>query len=263
MADDKLWLSGWVGSTGRFCLGLYTLGSPLALLGLLIWLWPKAAGPPDTNSEQMLIGVLALLGALGGALHAASSFVDYVGNRQLVRSWTWWYLARAPIGACLALILYFVIRGGLLPSASGNGDGQLNIYGLAALAAMAGLCSEVATQKFREIFEAAFQPRGEKKDQLDRSVSLELLALEPNTAQVGSSDKEIVIKGKDLAEGDKVVVEGEEIPTTFVSAEELKATVPAAKLGTAAKLKVSVKRSGANPAQTNELELEVTAAPAE
>ena len=53
---------------------------------------------------------------LGSYVHATTSFVSYVGNRRLVFSWAWWYLLRPFIGMVLALIFYFVLRGGLLAS---------------------------------------------------------------------------------------------------------------------------------------------------
>jgi hypothetical protein len=52
------------------------------------------------------------MGATGGSVHAATSFVPYIGNRQFKASWGWWYALRAFIGASLALLLYVAFRAG-------------------------------------------------------------------------------------------------------------------------------------------------------
>ena len=46
------------------------------------------------------------MGALGSYIHAGTFFVSYVGNRNFVASWTWWYVLRPFIGLALAVIFF-------------------------------------------------------------------------------------------------------------------------------------------------------------
>lgn len=151
-----------------FGIGLVVLN--VALLYVLVRIWPatmqldandKVAllwegmlefpAPPETR--YLLIVIVA--GALGSYIHLATSFADYVGNRQLMLSWGWWYVLRPLIGMALAVILYFVVRGGLITGQGGAGN--LSPYGVAAIAGMAGMFSKQATDKLREVFENLFR----------------------------------------------------------------------------------------------------------
>ena len=73
------------------------------------------------------------------------------------RSLFWWYVLRFLIGAALALILYFALRGGLIGTDGTSTD--VNPYGVAALSALAGLFSKQATDKLSEVFDTFFQTR--------------------------------------------------------------------------------------------------------
>ena len=64
--------------------------------------------------EVRLILLVLLVGAIGSYVHSTSSIVDYLGNRTFISSWVWWYLLRPFIGMMLALIFYFVFRGGFI-----------------------------------------------------------------------------------------------------------------------------------------------------
>jgi hypothetical protein len=105
--------------------------------------------------ETRLILIVLVSGALGSLVHALGSFVDYVGNRKLATSWIAWYVTSPFIGSLLALILYLVLRGGLMtPSAS---TGSLNFYGTAALSALTGMFSRQARDKLKELFDVLFR----------------------------------------------------------------------------------------------------------
>lgn len=112
---------------------------------------------PAPSSEDSRILVLVMLsGAVGSYVHAASSFASYAGNRRLHASWMWWYILRGFIGAALALIMYLVIRGGLLVTADGE-DPPFNLYGIAGLSALVGMFSKQATLKLNELFNNLFR----------------------------------------------------------------------------------------------------------
>lgn len=112
--------------------------------------------------EVRLLLIVLLAGALGSYVHATTSFVDYVGNRKLTSSWVWWYLLRPFVGMALALVFYFVVRGGFIsPGASGE---DMNPFGIAALAGLVGMFSKQATDKLNEVFSTFFKTAEGKGD---------------------------------------------------------------------------------------------------
>ena len=97
-------------------------------------------------------------GALGSLLHAASSFVSYVGNRQLVASWLPWYIVRPLLGAGLASVFYVVVRAGLATT-GGMPLADVSHFTVAAAAALVGLFTHRAMLKLKDVFDALFPPR--------------------------------------------------------------------------------------------------------
>ncbi len=154
----------------KFFIGLYVLISGLFFIYALIVMWP-IGGYADTNpqfvDETTFLGlrisewspdariaaVVALAGAIGGYVHIGSAFVARVANDHFDTRWVWWYVQRPLIGASLALIFYFMLRGGLLTAGAAD---DLNIYGLAAVGGLAGLSSAQATAKLKDVFENIF-----------------------------------------------------------------------------------------------------------
>ena len=153
-----------------FIFGLYLVVLNLLLFYVLFRFWPGkvpiTADPlavrlipglwePTIWPEVRLLVLVAIAGALGSYIHLATSFADYLGNRQFVSSWKWWYILRPFIGSALAAIIYFAVRGGLV--SGGAGAGELSPYGITALAGLTGMFSKQATDKLREVFEELFQ----------------------------------------------------------------------------------------------------------
>jgi hypothetical protein len=153
-------------------MSVYIISLNLVLVYLLVRLWPGTV-PVASQSwvtlawgkhhrfelwiETRYLLIVALSGAIGSYIHLATSFVDFVGNRRLVRSWTLWYVLRPFIGMALAVLVYFVARAGLI---TGTGGAEsLNLYGVAAIAGMCGLFSKQATDKLREVFENLFRTK--------------------------------------------------------------------------------------------------------
>ena len=64
------------------------------------------------SDEERLLILVMTAGALGSLVHALRSAYWYVGNRNLVRSWIPKYLLLPFCGAILAVLFYFVVRGG-------------------------------------------------------------------------------------------------------------------------------------------------------
>lgn len=253
-------------STGRRLLGLYLFACVPILILCVASVWPGAVGlapidglSPDQlkrDREVSLVWSVVLLGALGGSLHGLSSFATYVGNRNLVRSWVWWYSARMPIGGALALIVYLTIRGGLMGTGVSSSE-DLNPYGIGALAFLSGLFSEVATEKLREVFLALFRPGDTKKDGLTDAGPTLTAAPQPALIKVNAGDTEVTLKGEGFSPTDKVLLDGGELPTTFVSNSEIRGTVPKVRLQTPATLKLSVRRAGPRGISSGVVDLQV------
>jgi hypothetical protein len=156
-------------------LGVYLVVLALALATLLIELWPviesiqnaeTTPAPQDVSFFWGLIDasvspdtayllLVIIVSALGSYVHATTSFVTFVGNRDLATSWIWWYVLRTFIGIALALLFYFALRGGFF--AQQTSATQVNPYGVAALAGLTGLFSKQATDKLKEIFDTLFR----------------------------------------------------------------------------------------------------------
>jgi len=172
-------------------LGIYHLAVALLLVYVVYALWPEVVTAEDNTTswlgvvnlfgqkepirlsdDSRLILIVLASGALGSYVHSATSFVSYVGNRRLRLSWAWWYILRPFIGLALALIFYFVIRGGLLATTAQ--PGQLSVYGVAAVAGLVGMFSKQATDKLREVFDTLFRTEAggdeARADKLDDNV---------------------------------------------------------------------------------------------
>lgn len=224
-------------------LGIYLIAVALLLAYLLIAFWPTASpdGPGWSSrfslfwgalkivhtipSEMRLILIVALAGALGSFIHAATSFVSYVGNRRVVTSWFWWYILRPFIGMSLSLVFYFVVNGGLL--SAGVAADNLNPFGIAALSGLVGMFSKQATDKLDETFTNLFRtdPKkgdAERKDKLDNPVA-NVTSIEPNTFKKGGQGIGITLKGTHFVQGSVVRVKGKDRKTTLIDEGQLKA----------------------------------------
>jgi hypothetical protein len=165
---------------GSLILGIYFFGLAAITFYLLVTTWP-VSDPKDAStfasfslfgstpfsapSDLRLFFTVIAAGALGSQIHTITSFADFVGNRNLSKSWIWWLVLRMPIGVALALLFYLVLRGGLIVPSLPNGSTAtdtahlLNPYGIAAIAALSGMFSKQATDKLREIFDTLFRTR--------------------------------------------------------------------------------------------------------
>lgn len=159
---------------GSVALGAYFVLLAAMLVAALIGLWPAienvSSGEVTTAQDVSLLWgalefsvspdttyiiLVVIVSAIGSYVHAATSFVTYLGNRELATSWIWWYLLRVFVGIALALLFYFAVRGGFF--AQGAGAADVNPYGIAALAGLAGLFSKQATDKLKEVFDVVFR----------------------------------------------------------------------------------------------------------
>ena len=104
--------------------------------------------------EAGLLTLVLSFGAAGGLVHLLSSLGRFVGERTLQRSWLLFYYLRPPVGAVLGLFAYLILRMGVLSPGSAT---SVNVYGVLTFAALAGMFSRQAIDKFAEVFDMLFQ----------------------------------------------------------------------------------------------------------
>jgi hypothetical protein len=192
------------------------------------------------NSDTRLLMLAAVSGALGSFIHAATSFSDYVGNQRIVGSWLTWYIFRPLIGAALAVVLYFVMRAGLLSAANGS---DVNVYGVTAVAALTGMFSKQATDKLDEVFKTMFRTTEKAGDsqrahKLDRQVP-SIVSVAPPSLPLGSGTQQLTVSGTSLTEDAFITVNEVRRPTRFEKGK-LVATLLAEDVSQPAVLRIAV-----------------------
>jgi hypothetical protein len=163
----------YVGPAGITLLAVVVIAAMILAVYALAAVWPASAATAPAVShvagirlrldqEQRLFVVVALSGALGGLIHSARSLYEYVGNRDLRRSWLLMYLSLPFIGATLAVVFYVILRGGLVTGTAA----QVNFFGFAAISALVGLFSPEAVEKLKQIFGTLMAPAPQGRDRL-------------------------------------------------------------------------------------------------
>lgn len=175
--------------------------------------------------NTLLLILVSLAGFLGNMIHIGTSFTTFVGAGTFKRSWLLWYFVRPFTASALALVLYFVLRAGFLNFS--NDVSNINIYGIMTMSMLAGLFTDIATQKLKEIFEAAFRPKETRPDTLEGDVT-EVTELTPDKIDK-TKENEITIKGKNLNKIVSIKINSELISNAIVKSDlvTIKYTVPA------------------------------------
>ena len=179
--------------------GLGLLGA--VALNVLPVVLNSSTTPVSPDNWELALMILVLCsGALGGLVHLYSSLAAYIGERRLERSWLLFYYLRPPVGAALAIIVYFVLRVGVLSPSQlqGSGAEAVNVYGVLTFAALAGMFARQAVDKLAEVVEILFKKA--KEDLSERSATQmlrgsardDLMArLTPVTAPAGPAFDEV------------------------------------------------------------------------
>jgi hypothetical protein len=131
-------------------LALYLVAWNFGLIAALIVLGPGSeellsVEPPPIEIRYLLISMTA--GGLGSMMPLMLSLASYVGNRVLRPSWILWYLLRPVIGMTIGIVIYIVIRGGILKV--GSSPDQLNQYAMAGFSLLGGLFSKEILDRAR------------------------------------------------------------------------------------------------------------------
>lgn len=144
----------------RIALVSYFFASIVFSVYLLSYHWQLADQQVLVNKHPQIRFILlaGLFGLMGSSIHGVSSLTVWAGHHKLGKSWGWWYLVRPPIGVGLAIIVYFVLRAGLL-----SGSANFSYYGVAAMGALAGLSTEPTMVKLRDVLDKLFGVDSTKK----------------------------------------------------------------------------------------------------
>jgi hypothetical protein len=185
--------------------------------------YPNLKFDVHTSLDERLIFLVIVAGAIGSYIHSATSFADYVGNRKFARSWIWWYALRPFVGIALALIFYFVVRAGLLT----GGASDVSPYGVASMAALAGMFSKQATDKLEELFTTLFRPAPGKGDAKrgDKLTAPTISGLQPKEGSAAGGTV-VVITGSGFVDKPSVKFGDKSGAVTFDNATTLRVVTP-------------------------------------
>jgi len=156
----------------------------VVVVALVIWgiyrYWDVATSAKATESQ--VLRMVFLMGAMGGAIHWMSSLVNFIGNGNLLRRWIPYYVLAPFQGAALAMLVYLLLRVGVLASPQNAGPAQsLNLLGLYAFAGLTGLFAKQAIEMLRDVFAVIFK----KIEAKDKSGAAK--APEPSTGESGGT----------------------------------------------------------------------------
>ena len=184
----------------------YPIGLTIALLAVILILWPssnKPGGLITLSDDVRFLLIVALAGGLGSTVRLLRvipqdyrKFIkEYMGSHdksgpqksQGVAKASYesefpFYILRPFLGPPVAVILYLAIRGGLL---SAN-TAEVNHFGMIALAGLAGLFSDSAIDKLKKVFNTllGMDEESQPKPQAVQTESRAADEKEPHTGTV-------------------------------------------------------------------------------
>lgn len=243
-----------LGFFGTLFLGIYLLLAAIVIGLFLLATWPGVIAPDSWDPTITLFGfvfansvsvelrlllVVMVAGAFGSYIHCATSFASYVGNRRLSSSWVWWFVLRVPIGMILAVLVYFLIRGGLL--AGGGNATDLSPFGIAAICGLSGMFSKQAIDKMREIFDNLFRTESgdSRGDKLDNPVPT-IENVYPIDFEVGTDEARILVTGENYNSSSVVRINGIGRAAHLNAEGKLEVRLETTELSVANTIKVSV-----------------------
>jgi hypothetical protein len=205
------------------------------------------------SDEIRLLLLVLIVGFVGSYIHTTISFVNFAGNRRLVKSWFWYYVTRPFAGPFLALVFYLALRGGLL--AVNVGSESINQYGVLAVSGLAGLFSKQAMSKLKEVFTNLFKT--EREERLQDKIDIpppEIDKIIPSSVAPGEEATFYII-GKNFVKGSKVLIDGDEREAKYKGATILEIVIEPAETKDKTKLMIQVVNPDGD--KSNECELTV------
>lgn len=188
----------------------------ISLFGGLWKAWP--------SDEIRLLVIVVLAGAFGSLLHSIRSLYWYVGNRDLKWSWALMYILLPFGGGILAMLFYFVVRGGFFsPQAT---TVATNPFAFGGVAGLVGMFSSQAVEKLKQVAGTVFAPAEQGKDHVAALVLPKINSVSPQ-AGPALGGTPITINGSNFATGAKASIDGQPLPATAVTPTSITATTPA------------------------------------
>jgi hypothetical protein len=173
--------------------------------------------------ELKLLLAVVVMGMIGRHVHNLISFIDFTGNRTLVRSWRWQYVLSPMQGGLLALVFYLVIRGGMLTAGS-NAQQDLNKYGILAISALAGLFSMQAVGKLGEIADTIFRKTKEERGDTLTAPKPKITNIDPELIQ--DQTKTLArISGEGFTPNSSVFVDGTKRSILYINSNEIQVDI--------------------------------------
>jgi hypothetical protein len=167
----------------------------------------KASCYIDLNTLIMLL--VAIAGFLSNMIHIASSFTNFIGEGKFKRSWILWYFVKPFTASALALAVYIIFRAGFLNAS--DVATNVNLYGVVAISILAGLFTDMATLKLKEVFGVIFNTSTQRNDALE-NVPVKITGVSPKTLQV-NKEENMVISGSGFDKNILVIkINGQEVP---------------------------------------------------
>jgi len=167
-----------LGRRGIFLIAAYVVLLGMFLIYGLVQFWPSVAAldsvEPVTfffkeillSHDERFILLTLLAGALGGLLVASRFFLTHLGKQVVATKWIFHYTALPFSGAALAIMFFFVLRGGLMnPEAPSS---AINPLASMAMAVLIGMSSGRTTIRLMEVFEALFKAPLSRSSQLQK-----------------------------------------------------------------------------------------------
>jgi hypothetical protein len=200
----------------------------------------------QSTRETPLTFLVLAMGALGALLGAMRSFVNFVGSRSFVPSWSLYYFSRPVFGAGLALIVFFGYRIGTVNSLKSTSP--TDPFAAAFVAGIVGLFADTVLQKLKELVTQLFRPEDPRSDKLSPAPA----ATPPAISALAVKDGMLTITGERFTAGATVSINGVTVPTAFLSATQITVTLPAdlAKQGSALNVAVTNPDGATSPARS-------------
>src|SRR5215470_1803378 len=169
---------------------------------LQVWLFWGLWKPWIWGETRLLI-IVILAGAFGSLVHAIRSFYWYIGNRGLKWSWSVMYMLLPFSGGILAMLFYFVVRGGFFSAQSTIKD--TSPFAFAAFSGLVGMFSSQAVEKLKQIAGTVFAPEQPGKDHMGAVPRITTIV--PNSGP-SAGGIPITVNGSGFATGVRLLLGG-------------------------------------------------------
>ena len=180
----------------------------------------------EIDLSTLILLLVALSGFLGNMIHIAASFTNFIGAGKFKRSWMLWYFVKPFTAAALAVGVYIIFRAGFLNSSEATAS--VNLYGVVGIAVLAGLYTDMATQKLKEVFAVVFQSSTVRPNPLELP-PIKITSANPKALPLNVAT-EVVLSGSGFENRVlKFKIDGEEITGVAVQPNSIVFTYTAKK----------------------------------